>query len=217
MISARTFLRKAAVILLFIAGFFLLYWIKCQNNINIFKSFKLEDYLPVQFLQRQTPIIDSSNSHPIHEDFENHSLSHWAKFWSRSGKGRAGIVREGAEGSNCLKIWNESAKNWSLSYEALVEVAPGERFRCDYAMKTQGNIRANIGVVLCDSKHRIQNWHLAGTPVATGEWALFWYFFIVPEQGKYFQIRFCGEGEGIAWVDNITISKQKGGNQNVKN
>jgi hypothetical protein len=207
---------KLIITLVLLAGvFFFGYWLKCQNDLDLVKSFHLGNYLPVQVLQKNNnSIIYASESEYLLDDsFESQrSLDNWTKLWMREErKVKQGYDSFGINNSYCLLIKSSSEKDWSYQHSKLVQVDKGDVFSFEGFVKSQGeNINANLSVVLYDKNKNVVQWHYAKEEAKkNNDWTKLARRFMVPSGIQYIRFRFTGAGIGNVWFDNIKFRKEK--------
>jgi hypothetical protein len=189
--------------------FIFLYWMKCQNRIDIFQSFRWEKYLPLQAFQRKIPVLYAfENVRVIQDDFEKSSLSGWSKLWSRSGTGQVELKRAGIQGSRCAVIEHQGNKDWSFQRESLIKVLPRQGFEYRCTLKTEGEVEVTVGVILYDDKQEPIDWHYAAQgPFTMLQWKELQRSFFIPKNGGYVRFRVSGSGSGKVFVNGVSLQK----------
>lgn len=198
--------KAIAVTLLFMVGLFV-YWIKCQNRIDIFEGFMWERYLPLQSLQKQTPVIRSAHvPNLIQDDFNTGLTPTWSGLWSRAKAGRVETSLFGADGSKCLVISHQAASDWSFDYGSLFEVIEGQNFEYGLAIKTEGNMQARIGVILYDADRDVIDRYFGSAPGSQFlDWTELKQSFTIPKRARYMKFRVHGRGAGKTLVDDLWL------------
>ncbi|MCM8813527.1 MAG: hypothetical protein NC924_06295 [Candidatus Omnitrophica bacterium] len=206
-------IKKTAVLLmsgglLFCAA----YWIKCQAGIDCISSFHLADHLPVSFLQRQpTPIVQFREGELIiGESFQSRRhRSAWDKLWMREEKAvYESYAAEGADERGSLLITNKKTQDWSLCFDRLIRVNPGEQYEFSGQIRTEGDARGALGVMLFDGEKKIQRWHYGVRAVTdAAQWQHVSHAFVIPDGAFFMQFRLTGAGRGNVWFDQITFKR----------
>ena len=190
-----------------------LYWLKCQNAIDIFPAFKWESFLPLQSLQRKVPVLDPDKT-PIliRESFNRGNMPQWFRLWSRSKKARVQISEDGFDGSKGIVIeLKEEGDIWSFQYDPAIQVVEGQEFQYHCMAKVPAEAEVRGEIVFYDSNKKTMNWHYAPMDVPAdkkNEWTKIERSFSVPSGVKYIRFRVAGSGAGKIFLDNILMIKK---------
>ena len=214
-------MRKKLFIILFIALFTIgAYWVKCQLGVNLIKNFAWEKEFPIlNVLQKREVILRPRPGTLILRATFDEFFPYmpWSELWSRDeGAVKDELVREGRNGSSCLRVQSYSAKDWAIGHHHLVAVTPGEVFRFAGRVRTAGLASGSLGVVLLDARKdvlydaaaRSYHWNFAAETVrGATDWRAVSKPFTVPEGARYIRFRLTGGGTGTVWFDDIELCR----------
>lgn len=195
------------------ASFLYAYWIKCQEQIDLFRAFSLGNYLPVQALQDKESIVFASESEEIlSENFDELRVTPlWSKLWMRED----GAVAQrydptgGVNHSRCLLIESKSEKDWSIRDNQTVAVKPGGIFSFSGDVRITGNASGTLSVITFDENKQVIRWlYAAQTVRAMNGWVNVKGKFVVSPGVGFIQFRLTGSGIGKIWFDNIVFRKE---------
>ena len=209
MISGMTVYRKALIIVLLVCVALSFYWIKCQSEIDIFKSFRWEHYLPLQIFQRSTPIIPASRTGVLlDESFEDGSLSRWYKPWSLSGQANASIAHGATSDPKFLSIQLKTKDKWAFQNASIIEVEPGQALSYLCSVKTEGGATVRADIILYNIDRHVVDWHFASESTASWQdWTQLRRSFTIPAGAKYIRFRIAGTGPGKIFMDNVKVER----------
>lgn len=210
--------RKVLIIIFALFVVSALYFLKCQNNIDLVKDVSLRHTPPFTLLQNRNPhniVHAQETSAGLLSDSFAFEPGHgnWDKLWMREeGAVTLGRDSEGHDDSPSLVITSRGAKDWSLGHKNMVEVSPGEVYGFSGWVKTSDKeAAATLSVVLYDADKKVLQWHYAKESVAGADnWRRVERSFIIPGGVKYIRFRLTGGKEGKAWFDEIKFKKEKG-------
>lgn len=207
---------KFVITLVSLAGIFSFgYWLKCQNDLDLVKSFHLGSFLPVQTLQKsiKSTVYANESEYLLDDSFESQgSQDNWSKLWMREeDKVTQRYDSQGIDDSHCLLIESESEKDWSYWHNKIIQVEEGDVFNFKGVVKTQGKeIRANLSIVLYDKNKKVVQWSYAKESVGNTEnkWVKLSHRFISPKGIEYIKFGLTGAGIGKSWFDYVKFQKE---------
>lgn len=205
--------RYLIVLIILIFALLLAYYIKCQLRISFFKSVSMSQYIPFKYLQANPNPINANPQTGVllRDTFEWPFWSErkWNVFWAREG----GLVEneyatDGAEGSKCLLVKSNSAKDWAYGHYKIISVKVGDKFGYEGRVRTAGDSKVALGVVTYNEDRKVIHWNYAAKTVnAAKDWVEAINEFKIPQDIKYIQFRLSGSGKGKTWIDNVVFSK----------
>jgi hypothetical protein len=206
-------MKKFLIVLMSLILLFLLtYYIKSQLRINVFKSIGISEYFPFNYLQPASPIVANPQVGVLLKDTFKLPFwieRKWGDLWAREeGLVESEHTTDGVDGSSCLLIKSNSAKDWAYRYFELISVEAGDRFGYEGQIRTEGDSKVVLHVVTYNEKMKVINWNYAAKTVSAAKnWVETINEFEIPQNIKYIQFGLSGSGNGKAWIDNITFSK----------
>ncbi len=192
--------------------FLLAYYIKSKLRINVFKSIGISQYFPFNYLQPDSPIVANPQVGVLLRDtFELPiwSKRKWTGLWAREEDlVESQYTTDGVDGSTCLLIKSKSAKDWAYRDYEMISVEIGDRFGYEGQIRTEGDSKVILNVVIYNEDMRVINWnHAPKTVNAAKDWIEVKNEFEIPQDIKYIQFGLSGSGKGKAWIDNVVFSK----------
>jgi len=207
----KRILKIFITIIACVALFSLVYWWKCQNEINLFERFSLSEYLPVQALQNKETVAYAGESGDLLNDNFNTSkiTSSWSKIWmEEKGAVEQKYDSKGVGNSRCLLIENTSEEIWAYKHDDIVKIQPGDIFEYEGYIRTESKATATLSVVLYDQEKKVIKWRYAKKSTEhANDWIKVVNRFMVPDGVAYIRFRLTGHGVGKAWFDNILFRK----------
>lgn len=200
-----------AVIVVAVLG---LYWLKCQEGIDLFPGQHLGSYLPVAWLNAKDTVIHRSEysraeSQVWQDNFETRTFfSRWGRLWSEKKSDLRCFYGEDTQRKNhWLAIENQAGVNWSLRPRTIVQVQEGDRFRVSGLTRAgQGSPEILLAIVLFDAQKNVLNWSLVKIKSSVGaDWTPASQDFVIPKNGAYIQIRLTGQKMGTSLFDNLEL------------
>ena len=197
----------------FVFVFLLAYYAKCQLRFNIFESISLSKEFPFKYLQANpNPVVANPQAGVLLKDTfaaPFWSERNWSELWARE-KGLVEIEypADGADGTKCLLVKSNSAKDWALRHFKMISVKAGGRFGYEGRVKTTGNAKVILSVVTYNEDMKVMNWGYAAKTVnAAKDWVEVTNKFEIPQDVQYIRFGLSGSGGGKAWIDNVVFSK----------
>ena len=189
------------------------YWAKSKLGINFSDSFSISKYFPFKYLTRSNVIKASVTGELINEPFESKLLpNNWSKLWMKEkGKVTQGYDKNGINNSRTLLIKSNSSKSWSYSHNMFIQVEPGDNFRFEGLVKTNGKaVTAFLGVASFDMNKKVIKWsHVRKKVDKTNLWVnVKEHFKISSNEIEYIRLRLTGYGIGEFWFDEIKLMKE---------
>jgi len=179
-----------AAVLLFVSLFS--YWLKCQLDINLVKSFSLSEVLPVQPLQKKCAVAYASSFNPG-MTLELQKPSDWQKIWMRE---KDAVSAEFKDGGRIL-VDSKSKQDWSLSHDRLVEAQAGDVFGFSVQVQNRAkDLTSALSVILYDQNKKVLKWHYARKWLSQTGTADLANEFVVPCGVSFIRFRLTGAGIG---------------------
>jgi len=115
---------------------------------------------------------------------------------------------DGVDGSKCLLIKSNSAKDWTYKHFKMILAKEGDRYGYKGIVRTVGDSNVTLGVVTYNEDIKVINWNYAAkTVTGAKDWVEAINEFEIPQDVKYIRFGLSGTGEGKAWIDDVVFSK----------
>ena len=208
-------LKRTLIVSAIFIAVILLYWAKCQLGVNIFKDFAWESRFPIlNALQRQerTVILPPGPADILIATFDDLFPGRlWKDIWmSVPDAVELRYVREGADGSRCLRVDNRWLKDWALPQFDLVRVTPGDELAIDAVVRTTGTAKVALGMIAYGDHRQVISYGLGSEAVTSpAGWRHEARHVVVPKDVHYVRFDIYGSGAGTVWIDDIRFRKEK--------
>lgn len=181
------------------------YWLKCQLQINLIKSFSLSQVLPVQSLQKSCAVAHASEF-ALGKTLLLEKPSDWQKIWMREKDSVSVEFKDAGK----IFVHSASKQDWSLAHDVLVAVQPGDVFGFSADMAHDAKeLTSSASVVLYDKNKQVIRWHYGrkwlsgkGAKRAANE-------FVVPYGVSFIRFRLTGSGVGKSAFANIKFYRKE--------
>ncbi len=182
-----------------------------QLRINVLESVSISKYFPFKYLYPNTIVANPQVGVLLRDTFEIPFWieRNWGALWARE----EGLVENeyttgGVDGSKCLLIKSNSAKDWANTHFKIISAEAGDRFGYEGCIRTEGDSKVILSVETYDENMKVINWnHAAKTVTAAKNWVEVINEFEIPQDIKYIQFGLSGSGKGKAWIDNVVFRK----------
>ncbi len=181
------------------------YWLKCQLQINLVKSFSLSQILPVQSLQKSCAVAYASEFAPG-KTLVLEKPSDWQKIWMREKDSVSVEFKDAGK----IFVSSKSKQDWSLAHDLLVEVQPGDVFGFSSdIVNSAPELTSSASVVLYDKNKQVSKWHYGrkgfsgkGVKQVANE-------FVVPYGVSFIRFRLTGSGVGNSQFSNVKFYRKE--------
>jgi hypothetical protein len=137
------------------------------------------------------------------------SESKWGDLWAKEdGLVKSEFTTEGVDGSKCLLIKSNSAKDWAYMHFEIISVESGDKFGYEGQIRTEGDSKVILSVQTYNEKMKVVDWSYGSkTVTAAKNWVEAINEFEIPQDIKYIRFGLKGSGNGRSWIDNVAFSK----------
>ena len=210
----RKILKFSTLIGISIVLILFLYYLKCQDLINLIPSVSLSKVVPFKYLQRaESPMYADDGKAIVNENFDGiRRHGDLDVLWAREKElVSENIEASGRNGSKCIAVKSSSNQDWSVLNSNIMEVAPGHVFYYEGYLKSNGaNNKSGFSVILYDDAKQVMQWIYAykGIGGAT-DWTKISNKFLVPTGVKFISFRYIGYGKGESFADDLLFKKEE--------
>ncbi len=139
------------------------------------------------------------------EEADGGGAREWG-WWSRTRSGAAvRVTDERRSGKGSARIGHDGARDWAFSSSRRFPARPGESYLASAWVKVKTG-HVELAVVALE-KGKTLSWNIGSRRAGAAEgWRRIEAVVDVPERADAMYVRFIGDGETLAWVDDVALA-----------